>query len=105
VDCPGAERREQLMAATVEVLKTLQNDAAGLCPQCLSDCIADNAAILGDLIEIANTKAAIRQDSAEAEQLYQEAFQQVMTSVLVIAVFTGELSHRPVPFAVAASLN
>jgi hypothetical protein len=29
----------------------------------------------------------------------------MMTAALVIAVFTGELSHRPVPFAVAASLN
>jgi hypothetical protein len=93
------------MAATVEVLKTLQNDAAGLCPQCLSDYIADYAVLLADLIEIADTMAAIRQDSAEAEQLYQEAFQAMMTAVLVIAVFTGELSQRPVPFAVAASLN
>jgi hypothetical protein len=93
------------MAATVEVLKTLQNQAAGLCPQCLSDCVADNAVLLAELIEIADTMAAIRQDSAEAEVLYQEAFQKMMAAVLVIAVFTGELSQRPVPFAVAASLN
>jgi hypothetical protein len=93
------------MAATVEVLKTLQNEAAGLCPQCLSDNVADNAALLGDLIEITATMAAVRQDSAENEQLYQASFQKMMTAVFVIAVFTGELSHRPVPFAVAASLN
>jgi hypothetical protein len=93
------------MAATVEVLKTLQNEAAGLCPQCLSDHVADNAALLGDLIEITATMAAVRQDSAENEQLYQAAFQQMMTAVFVIAAFTGELAHRPVPFAVAASLN
>lgn len=47
------------MAATVEVLKTLQNEASGLCPQCLSDCIADNAVLLGDLIEITDTMAAV----------------------------------------------
>ena len=29
----------------------------------------------------------------------------MMAAVMVIAVFTGELAHRPVPFAVAASLN
>jgi hypothetical protein len=93
------------MAATVEVLKTLQQDARHLCPQCLSDHIADNAALLGDLIEITQTMAAIRRDSAENEQLYQAAFQNMMTAVLIIAVFTGELTTRPVPFAVAASLN
>ena len=32
-------------------------------------------------------------------------FQQMMASVLLIAVYAGELSRRPVPFAVAASLN
>jgi hypothetical protein len=105
VDCPGAERGEQLMAATVEVLKTLQNDAAKLCPQCLADCIADNAVLLGDLIEITDTMAAVREYSAENEQVYQAAFQELLTSALVIAVFTSELSKRPVPFAVAASLN
>ena len=62
------------MAATVEALKAFQNRAAGLCPQCLSDYIADNAVLLGDLIEIADTMSAIRQDSAETEQLYQQAF-------------------------------
>ncbi len=93
------------MAATVEVLKTVQSQAAGLCPQCLSDCIADNAVLLGDLIEITDTMSAIRHDSAETEQLYQEAFQNMMAAVLVIAAFTVELSQRPVPFAVAASLN
>jgi hypothetical protein len=93
------------MAATVEVLKTLQTQAAGLCPQCLSDHVADHAAFLGDLIEITASMAAVRQDSDENEQLYQAAFQKMMTAVLVIAVFTGELAHRPVPFAVAASLN
>jgi hypothetical protein len=93
------------MAPTVEVLKTLQNQAAELCPQCLSDYIADTAVLLGDLIKITDSMAAIRQDSAETEHQYQEAFQKMMAAVLVIAVFTGELSQRPVPFAVAASLN
>ena len=93
------------MAATVEVLKTLQEQAAQLCPQCLSDHVADNAVLLGDLIEVTANVAAVRQDSAENEQLYQAAFQNMMTAVFVIAVFTGELSQRPVPFAVAASLN
>jgi hypothetical protein len=93
------------MAATIEVLRYLQKQAAELCPRHLGDQVADNAAVLGDLIEIAETMTAIRHDSAEAEQLYQEAFQQVMTAVFIIAVFTGELSHRPVPFEVAASLN
>ena len=83
----------------------MQSQAAELCPECLSDYIADNAVLLGDLIEITDTMAAIRHDSAETEQLYQEAFQKLMAAVLVIAVFTGELSRRPVPFAVAASLN
>jgi hypothetical protein len=93
------------MAATIQVLRYLQTQAAGHTPKCLSDQIADNAAILGDLIEITETMAPISHESDEAEQLYQEAFQQMMASVLLIAVFTGELSRRPVPFAVAASLN
>jgi hypothetical protein len=93
------------MDAMVEVLKTLQSQAAELCPQCLSDYIADNAVLLGDLIKVTDTMASVRQYSAENEQVYQAAFEQMMTAALVIAVFTGELSHRPVPFAVAASLN
>ena len=93
------------MAATVEVLKTLQKEAGKLCPQCLSDHVADNAALLGDLIAVTANVAAVRQDSGENEELYQAAFQQMMTAVFVIAVFSGELSSRPVPFAVAASLN
>jgi hypothetical protein len=93
------------MAATIQVLRYLQKQAAGHTPECLSDQIADNAAILGDLIEITETMTGIRSESAEAEQLYQEAFQQMMASVLLIAVYTGELSRRPIPFAVAASLN
>jgi hypothetical protein len=93
------------MAATVEVLKTLQQDAQELCPQCLSDHVADNAVLLGDLIEITAAMAAIRHHSAENERLYQASFQKMMAAVMVIAVFTGELARRPVPFAVAASLN
>jgi hypothetical protein len=93
------------MAATIQVLRYLQKQAAGHTPECLSDQIADNAAILGDLIEITETMTGIRSESAETEQLYQEAFQQMMASVLLIAVYAGELSRRPVPFAVAASLN
>jgi hypothetical protein len=93
------------MAATIEVLRYLQKQAAGHTPECLSDQIADNAAILVDLIETTETMTGIRSESAEAEQLYQEAFQQMMASVLLIAVYAGELSRRPVPFAVAASLN
>jgi hypothetical protein len=86
-------------------LKTLQSQAAELCPQCLGDYIADNAVLLGDLIKVTDIMTSVRQYSAENEQVYQAAFQQMMTAALVIAVFTGELSHRPVPFAVAASLN
>jgi hypothetical protein len=93
------------MAATIQVLRFLQTQAEGHTPECLSDQIADNAAILGDLIEITETMTGIRSESAETEQLYQEAFQQMMASVLLIAVYAGELSRRPVPFAVAASLN
>lgn len=93
------------MAATVEVLKALQQDARKLCPQCLSDHVADNAVLLGDLIEITANMAAVRQYSAENERLYQAAYQTMMTAVMVIAVFTGELSQRPVSFEIAASLN
>jgi hypothetical protein len=93
------------MAATVGVLRTLQKEAAGLCPECLREHVADNSAVLGDLIEIADNMAAIRQTSPDNEELYQRAFREVMTAVMVIAVFTAELRNRPVPFAVAASAN
>ena len=59
------------MAATVEVLKTLQKDAQELCPQCLSDHVAGNAVLLGDLIEITAAMAAVRHLSGENERLYQ----------------------------------
>jgi hypothetical protein len=93
------------MAATVEVLRTLQKEAAGLCPECLHEHVADNAAVLGDLIEVAGNMAAIRQTSPDNEELYQRAFAELMSAVLITAVFTAELRKRPVPFAVAASAN
>ena len=93
------------MAATVEALRTLQNQAAELCAQCLSDNIADNAAFLGDLIEVAENLAAIRHLSEDNEELYLRSMQELMTSVMIIAVFSSELSKRPVLFEAKASLN
>lgn len=93
------------MAATVEVLQTLQHYAGQLCEQCLSDHVADSAALLPDLIEVADTMSKIRDHSVENEELYQAALAELMTAVFTIAVFTGELSSRPVPFAITASLN
>ena len=91
--------------ASVEVLRTLQKEAAGLCTECLREHIADNAAILGDLLDIADNMAAIRHSSPDNEELYQRAFAELMSAVLIIGVFTAELRKRPAPFAVAVSAN
>jgi hypothetical protein len=93
------------MTATVEVLKTLKGHAEQLCEQCLSDQVADSAALLFDLIEVTHTMSKVREYSPENEELYQAARGQMMMAVFVIAVFTAELTRRPVPFAIAASLN
>jgi hypothetical protein len=93
------------MAATVTILKALQEDAGQLCLPCLREHIADNAVLLGDLIEITHTMAGRREVSAEDEDLYQEAFAKLMAAVFLIATFTGELTRRPAPLPVPASLN
>ena len=93
------------MGATIEVLRTLQKEAEGLCPACLHDHIADNAAVLGDLVDIAENMSAIRHTSPDNEELYQRAFAGLMSAVMITAVFSTELRKRPVPFAVAASAN
>jgi len=94
-----------MAASTVEALRTVQKAARELCASCLSDEIADNAAILDDLIEVAENMVAIRHLSPDNEQLCLAALGELMTAVMVIAVFTGELSHRPVLFEAKASLN
>jgi hypothetical protein len=91
------------MTVTVEVLRNLQKEAAGLCPECLREHIADNTAVLGDLLDIAENMSAIRHSSFDNEELYQRAFAEVMAAVMITAVFTAELNKRP--FAVAVSAN
>jgi hypothetical protein len=93
------------MTVTVEVLRNLQKEAAGLCPECLREHIAENAAVLGDLLDIAENMAAIRHSSFENEELYQRAFSEALSAALITGVFTAELRNRPVPLTVAASAN
>lgn len=87
------------MSATIEVIRDLQKQAAGLCAECLRDCIAENAAVLDDLTGIAENMAAIRHTSSDNEELYQTATAEVIVAVAVIAVFTAELTKRPAPVA------
>ena len=86
-------------------MRTLQKEATGLCTECLREHIAENTAILGDLLDIADNMAAVRHSSYDNEELYQRAFAELMSAVLITAVFTAELRKRPAPFAVAVSAN
>lgn len=87
------------MTATLEVLRDLQKEAAGLCAECLRDYIADNTAVLPDLIDIAENMSAVRHASFENEELYQTAIAGVMSAVMITAVFTAELGKHPAPVA------
>lgn len=87
------------MSATIEVIRDLQKQAAGLCAECLRDCIAENTAVLDDLTGIAENMAAIRHTSFENEELYQTATAELIAAITIIAVFTAELTRRPVPVA------
>jgi hypothetical protein len=104
--CQSSAGEERIFVmAVIEVFRTLQNQAEELCAECLSGDIADNAAFLGDMIELAETMAAIRHLSRDNEELYQRALDELMASVMIIAVFSSELSKRPVLFEAKASLN
>ena len=95
-----------VMAATVEVLRTLQKQAAGLCPDCLREHIADNTAILADLLDIAENISAVRDSGPEAASLYERASAELMAAVMITAVFSAELARRPAELtAVKASAN
>ena len=83
------------MAVTVQILRDLQKEAAGMCPECLHDHIAANTSVLGDLIDVADSRAKVRRECFENEELYQHAFSEVISAVLIIAVFTAELGKRP----------
>lgn len=83
------------MAVTVQILRDLQKEAAALCPECLHDNITANTSVLGDLIDIADNMAKVRRECFENEELYQHAFSEVISAVLIIAVFTAELDKRP----------
>jgi hypothetical protein len=83
------------MAVTVQILRDLQKEASGLCSECLHDAIAENSAILGDLIDIADNMAAVRHLCFANEELFQRSFSEVMSAVLIIAVLTAELGKRP----------
>jgi hypothetical protein len=106
---PPDHRRKRegifVMAATIELLRGFQKDAAGLCAVCLSDDIARNARVLGDLLDIAENMSAIRHTSSENEELYQKAFAEVMAAVMLIAVFSAEMTRRAVLFTAEPSVN
>jgi len=94
------------MIITLEVIKTLQAESAGMSAECLRRHIADNAMVLPDLIGLAENMSAARDASFEDEELYQEAVAEVMSAVLLIAVFTAELVKHPAPVATfTASAN
>jgi hypothetical protein len=88
-----------IVTATIEAFRDLRKQAAELCTECLRDHIADNAAVLGDLSDIAENMAAIRETSFENEELYQTATAELIAAIMIIAVFTAELANRPIPVA------
>jgi hypothetical protein len=87
------------MTATIDAFRDLQKQAAELCTECLRDHIDGNTAVLGDLAGIAENMAAIRHTSFENEELYQTATAELIAAVMIIAVFTTELTKRPAPVA------
>jgi hypothetical protein len=91
--------RRTVMAVTVEILRDLQQQAAGSCLACLHDNITANTSVLGDLIDIADNMAAVREESFENEELYQNAICEAISAILIIAVFAAELTKRPAPIA------
>jgi hypothetical protein len=92
------------MAVTLQVLLDLQKEVAGLCPDCLQENITLNTSVLGDLIDIADNMAKIRCESFENEELYQRAFCEVISAILIIAMSTAEFVKRP-PVLAVLSVN
>jgi hypothetical protein len=87
------------MSSAIEALRDLQKEASELCTECLRDHIADNTAVLGDLADIAENMSAVRHTSFENEELFQRATAELISALMIIGVFTAELTKRPAPLA------
>ena len=77
------------LAATME---SVAAQAAVMCTQCLIDAVNEESAELGAKVGHLVVASAMRHRGRNWEAWYHQAFAEVMTSVLVIALFSAELA-------------
>jgi hypothetical protein len=79
------------------VIDSAAVEAAQMCTQCLIDAVTEESDALPDKVNDLADASLQRGSVRDGEARYDEAFKEVMSAVLVIAVFTAELSnHRAV---------
>ena len=77
------------LAGTIE---SVTAQASVMCTQCLIDAVTEESAELGVKVGHLLASSSMRGRGKHWEAWYEQAFTEVMTSVLVISVFTAELS-------------
>jgi hypothetical protein len=107
------KERGPSMSHLAQIIEELQAEAALMCTQCLIDYVHEESdALTGKLSDLA-VASAERGSRRDGEARYAKAFTEVMNTVLMVTVFTAELSnHRAVdwkdtdlPSTVIISLN
>lgn len=91
--------------ALSEIIETVQEQASGLCAQCLRDEITVRAAVFADIAARLEQAEQARHAAPDGEERYDDAFAEALAALAVIAVFTVELTRCPPDVAVTVSLN
>jgi hypothetical protein len=80
------------MSELGQTMESVAAQAAVMCTQCLIDAVNEESAELSAKVGHLVVASAMRQRGRNWEAWYCQAFAEVMASVLVIALFTAELS-------------
>jgi hypothetical protein len=92
---PQTREEGHLMSNLIEDIRELQAAASVLCAQCLRDEIAVRTEAL-DGLTVRLDEATVTRDSApDGDERYLEVFGETIATVLVLAIFTAELTKRP----------
>ena len=76
------------------ILDTIAAEAAKMCTQCLIDYVSEESDSLNEKVCGLADASALRNSRRDGEAQYDTALGELINTVLVIAVFTAELSNN-----------
>jgi len=83
------------MESLIQYLESMLAAATGSCTQCLIDDLGNETFELGTAIARFEVAHAWRHMTPDGQEQLTDAFGEFLMRVIKIAVFTGELTHRP----------